>query len=157
MSMLVVFMQCFMWNIYKQSLQLKSVTSYSGDQNEGRPVIYKRKHKSYKNIAVIAKGTEKQENVLVKESLLYRDLSELEILLPCFRQGDKWVRVRSGYRHKSNYFVLVFQSGLPFQLFLECVIKSVPVPEILARSPFPHHVYLIKKSTISKSSDGRLI
>lgn len=79
----------------------------------------------------------------------------------CSRQGDKWVCVNSGYSHKSNYFL---SSSLLclfffFQLFLESTIRSVPAPGILARafSLFPQHVYFIKKSTISESSDGCMI
>lgn len=76
-----------------------------------------------------------------------------------FRQGDKWLCVHSGYQHKSNYFVSAIQSGLPFLLFLERVIKSAGRSWVLGsgRLSSPHHVYFIKKSTISESSDECVI
>lgn len=96
--------------------------------------------------------------MVTQSGILTVTFSRLEILLPCFRQGDKWVCVHSGYQHKSNYFVLAIQSGLPFLLFLGHVIKSESASGILACafSPF-HTMFIIKKSTISESSDGCVI
>lgn len=48
----------------------------------------------------------------------------------CFlslRQGDKWVRVHSGYRHKSNYLGSAIQSGLPFFFSLSLFRFSLSV------------------------------
>lgn len=122
---------------------------------------------SYKNLYVLTGKVEKrkpgsysflyeQESDLFLQFFLCHDLSWRKMLLSCFRPGDKWVYVHSVYRHRSNYFVSAVRSGLPFLAF-PWVCDQICVCSWNPLSFFPHHVYLIMKSTISQSTDGRLI